>query len=61
MQQHHIIELPKGAEREKRKENIFEEITGGNFPNTGKETATQVQEAQSLIQDRCKEKHAKTH
>jgi len=27
----------------------------------GKEAATQVQEAQSPIQDECKEKHAKTH
>ena len=61
MQQHHIIELPKGAEREKRKENIFEEITGGNFPNTGKETATQVQEAKSPIQDKFKGEHADTY
>ena len=32
-----------------------------NFPNMGKEIATQVQEAQSPIQDKPKEKHAETY
>ena len=32
--------------REKRSENIFEDITAENFPNLGKETDIQVQEAQ---------------
>ena len=32
-------------EREKRPEKIFEEMIVENFPNMGKEIATQVQEA----------------
>ena len=46
-----IIEVPERKEREKGAENIFENIIVENFPNMGKETVTQVQEAQSLIQD----------
>ena len=42
----HIIGVPEGEEREKGAEKIFEEIIVKNFPNTGKEIATQVQEAQ---------------
>ena len=41
-----IIGVPEGEEREKGPEKIFEEIIVENFPNMGKETATQVQEAQ---------------
>ena len=33
----------------------------GNFPNMEKETVNQVQEAQSPIKYKTKEKHAKTH
>ena len=44
----HIIGVPEGEEREKGPEKIFEEITVENFPNMGKELATQVQEAQRL-------------
>ena len=36
----------EGEEREKRSEKIFEQIIAKNFPNMGKETVTQVQEAQ---------------
>ena len=61
MQQHHIIELPKGAEREKRKENIFEEIIPENFPNVRKEIVTQFEEVQNRVQDKPKEEHGKTH
>ena len=43
-------------EREKGPEKIFEEIIVKNFPNMGKEIATQVQEAQSARQDKPKEK-----
>ena len=57
----HIIGVPEGEEREKEPEKIFEEIIVKNFPNMGKEIATQVQEAQSPIQDKPKEKHAETH
>ena len=45
-----ILGTPVGEEREKGLEKIFEEIIAENFPNLGKETVTQVQEAQSLIQ-----------
>ena len=44
----HIIGAPKGDEREKGPEKIFEEIIVENFPTMGKEIATQVQEAQRV-------------
>ena len=37
-----IIGVPEGEEREKGPEKIFEEIIVKNFPNMGKEIATQV-------------------
>ena len=43
-----IIAVPEGEEREKGPEKIFEEIIVENFPNMGKERATQVQEAQRV-------------
>ena len=43
-----IIRVPEGEEREKGPEKIFEEIRVENFPNMGKEIATQVQEAQRV-------------
>ena len=43
-----IIGVPEGEEREKGPEKIFEEITAENFPNIGKETLIQVQEAQQV-------------
>ena len=43
-----IIRVPEGKEREKGPEKIFEEIKVENFPNMGKEIATQVQEAQRV-------------
>ena len=42
----HIIRIPEGEEREKGPKKIFEEIIVKNFPNMGKEIATQVQEVQ---------------
>ena len=53
--------VPEGEERDKGPEKIFEEIIVENFPNMGKEIATQVQKAQSPIQDKPNEKHAETH
>ena len=44
----HIIGVQEGEEREKGAEKIFEEIIGENFLNMGKETVTQVQEAQRV-------------
>ena len=43
-----IIGVPEGEEREKGLEKICEEIIVENFPNMGKEIATQVQEVQRL-------------
>ena len=45
---------PRAEDREKGSEKIFEEIID-NFPNMGKETVTQAQEAQSPKQDKPKE------
>ena len=55
-----IIGVPE-EEKKKGYEKIFEEIIVENFPNMEKEIVNQVQEAQSPIQDKSKEKHAKTH
>ena len=44
----HIIGVPEGEEREKGPKKIFEEIIVENFPNMGKEIATQVQVAQRV-------------
>ena len=45
----HIIGVPEGEEREKGPEKICEEFVVENFPNMGKEIATQVQEAQRVL------------
>ena len=44
----HIIGVPEGEEREKGTEKIFQEIIAENFPNMGKESLTQIQEAQQV-------------
>ena len=44
----HIIGVPEGEEREKGCKIIFEEIIVENFPNMGKEIATQLQEVQRV-------------
>ena len=41
-----IIGVPGGGERKKGTEKIFQEIIAENFPNTGKESLIQIQEAQ---------------
>ena len=56
-----IIGVPEAEEKKKWTEKLFEEIIVENVPNMGKEIVNQVQEAQSPIQDKSKEKHAKTH
>ena len=56
-----IIGVPEKEKKKKGYEKIFEEIIGENFPNIEKEIANQVQEVLSPIQDKLKEKHAKTH
>ena len=49
------------TEEEKGTEKIFEEIIVEHFPNMGKEVVNQIQEAQSHLQDKPKEKHIRTH
>ena len=56
-----MIGVPEEEERKKGYEKIFEEIIVDNFPNMEEEIVNQVQEAQSPIQDKPKEKHIKTH
>ena len=57
------IQILGVSEEEKKKgyEKSFEEIVVENFLNIKKEIVNQVQKAQSPIQDKPKEKHAKTH
>ena len=43
-----IIGVPEREERERGPEKIFEEIIVKNFPQMGKEIATQVEEAQRV-------------
>ena len=57
----HLIVVPEGEEQENGAQNTFENIIAENFSNPGKETVTQVQEAQSPQQYEPKEKHTKTH
>ena len=40
---------PRGEEREKGPEKIFEEIIAENSPNMGKKITNQVQEAQRVL------------
>ena len=56
-----IIELPEEEEKKNGYEKNFEKIIVENFYNMEKEIVNQVQEVQSPIQDKPKEKHAKTH
>ena len=44
----HIIGMTEREEREKGTEKILEEIIAKNFPNMGKESITQIQEAQRV-------------
>ena len=57
------LSLSFSEEEEKKKgyEKIFEESIGENFPNMEKEIVNQDKKAQSPIQDKPKEKHAKAH
>ena len=56
-----IIGVPEEEEIKKGYKKVFKEIIAENFPNMEKEIANQVQETQSPIQDKTKEKHAKAH
>ena len=48
MHQHRIIGVPEKEEKKKEPEKTFEEIIVENFPNMGKEIATQVQEVKRV-------------
>ena len=56
-----IIGFLEEEEKKKGYAKIFEEIIVENFPDMEKEIVNQVQEAQSPIQDKPKEKHAKIY
>ena len=43
------IGVPEGEEKQKGPEKMSEEVIAKNFPNNGKGTVTQVQEAQRII------------
>ena len=49
------------SKREKRIENIFEDIMAEHFPNGKKELDIQLQESQSPEQGETIENHAKTY
>ena len=53
--------VPEEEEKKKGYEKNFQGIIVENFPNMEKEIVNQVQEVQSPIQNKLKEKHAKTH
>ena len=40
----HLIEVPKGAERDRGPEYVFEQILAENFPNLGREISIHIQE-----------------
>ena len=56
-----ILGVLDEEEKKKRYQKIFEEIVVENFPNMEKEIVNHVQEVQSPIQDKPKEKQAKSH
>ena len=56
-----ILGVPEEEEKKNGYEKNFEKIIVENFYNMEKEIVNQVQEVQSPIQDKPKEKHAKTH
>ena len=53
--------VPEEEGEKKAYEKNFEEIIVDNFPQMEKQIVNQVQEAQSPIQDKSKEKHTKAH
>ena len=56
-----IIGVQEEEGKRKGYEKIFEDIIVENVPSVEKEIVNQVHEDQSPIQDKPKEKHAKTH
>ena len=56
-----FIGVPGKEEKKKVYEKIFQDIILKNFPNMGKRIVTQVQNSESPIQEKSKQKNAKTH
>ena len=56
-----IIGIPEEEEKKKGYEKNFEEITNENFPSMEKDSQSSPRGTKSPIQDKPKEKHAKTH
>ena len=56
-----IIGVPEEEEKKKGYKKIIEKIILENFPNMEKDMVNQIQQMQSPIQDKSKEKHTKTH
>ena len=56
-----VIEVPEEEEKKNGTEQFFKHNIVENLPSMGKEIVNQVQEAQSPIQDKFKQKHIKTH
>jgi len=56
-----FIAVPGKEEKKKVYVKIFQDIILKNFPNMGKRIVTPVQSPESPIQEKSKEKHAKTH
>ena len=57
----HIIGVPEGEEREKGPEKISEEIIVENFPNMGKEIATQVRSEERRVGKECRSRWSPYH
>ena len=56
-----IIGIPEGEEEEERRENLFEKIMMGNFPNLIKEKVTQIQETQRIPSNRNPKRPTSRH
>ena len=56
-----ITVVPGEEQKKKGSEKLFEDIIVESFPNMGGEIVNHIQEEQSPIQDKSKEKHVKTY
>ena len=56
-----IIRIPEEEKKKKDYEKNFEAITDETFPSMKKDSQSSPRGTKSLIQDKPKEKHTKTH
>ena len=56
-----IIGVSEGEKKEKRMENLFEEIVAENFPNLVKKIDVEVQKVQNYRQHELQKIHINTH